>query len=700
MSSEEIIKGYDPRIVRRLITYLKPEIRLFLFAVCALIIATISDLLLPVMLKRVVDERIVVSYRRISLDSAESEDLDPLDLSSSPVIGGWVYLLSGELGVLDLEVQEALMESGVLDSESFYLFPSDREEIRGVTSLKSGLFDLDDEYGAIRLFDLDRLSRSERAILRYEDIRGVINTATIVFLLLITVLGFSFLQVYLMARVGQNVMKRLRLEIFTHTLSLRLAYLQHHPVGGLVTRATNDVETLSELFTNVAISLLKDLFIIVGVIVTMILLESRLALIAFLTVPPVVIATGFFRARARAAFRRVRHWVSEVNSFLSEHISGMQVVQLFAAERRSMKRFEERSNSLLIAGLFEVRVFAIFRPLVDLFTSLSIGVVLYYGAGLNLKGSVSLGVLIAFINLIGRFYQPIQDISEKFTVLQSAMAGGERVFDLLDTDDAVPDTGTHKFESSAAGRSIEFDGVGFGYYPEEPVIRDLSFKIDEGERIAVVGYTGAGKTTIGNLMTRLWDIQSGSIRVNGIDIRSVPLADLRSRIQPVQQDVFLFSGTVAENIRLGRELSTEELIKAAEAVNARDFIERLPHGFETMIEESGANLSTGERQLISFARVLAGKPDVIILDEATSSIDTETERLIQDALEVLLEGRTSIVIAHRLSTIRHADRIFVLSDGRLVESGSHDTLIDQNGAYATLYRLQYSEGGGQQNLEE
>ena len=695
MSDEEIIKGYDPRIVRRLITYLKPESKLFVVAVLGIIVATIADLLLPVVLKRVVDERIVVSYRRISVDSADDEVLDPLDLSSAPVIGGWVYLLAGELGAIELTDQDSLIERGALDSEAFYLFPADREDIRAITSLKSGLFDLDSEYGAIRLFDLDRLSRQERATLRYEDIQGVIRTVTIIFLLLMTILGFSFLQVYLMAKVGQNVMKRLRLEIFSHTLSLRLAYLQHHPVGGLVTRATNDVETLSELFTNVAISLLKDLFVIVGVVVTMVLLESRLALAAILTVPPVVIATGFFRARARAAFRRVRHWVSQVNSFLSEHISGMQIVQLFAAESRSLKRFEERSKSLLEASIFEVRVFAFFRPLVDLFTSVSIGIVLYYGAGLNAKGSVSLGVLIAFINLIGRFYQPIQDISEKFTVLQSAMAGGERVFDLLDTDDQIPDSGTHRLDSGVGGGSIEFDRVGFGYYPEEPVIRDLSFKINEGERIAVVGYTGAGKTTIGNLLTRLWDIQSGTILVDGIDIATIPLADLRARIQPVQQDVFLFSGTVAENIRLGRDISMDEIIEAADAVNARGFIERLPHGFETVIEESGANLSTGERQLISFARVLAGKPAVIILDEATSSIDTETERLIQNALEVLLKGRTSLVIAHRLSTIRHADRILVLSNGRLVESGSHNELIDQNGAYATLYRLQYAEGDGQ-----
>ncbi len=410
--------------------------------------------------------------------------------------------------------------------------------------------------------------------------------------------------------------------------------------------------------------------------------------VALMTTPPTLLATWFFRIKGREAYRRVRLWVSHVNTFLSVHNSGMDVVQMLGREARSMTEFLRRNGSLLDANLSEVKVMAYFRPLIDMFTSISVGVVLYFGAGMSLNEAVSLGVLIAFINLVGRFYHPIQDISEKFTVLQSAMAGGERVFDLLDTNDTIGEPVKAVPLSAARGR-IDFEQVTFGYNPDDPILKEVSFTVMPGETVALVGYTGAGKTTVFNLLVRFWDLQSGSIKIDGVDIRDLLLDRLRSIVQPVQQDVFLFSGTIEENLKLGRDLSGEKIKAAAEAVEADGFVRKLTHGYRTELQEGGANLSSGQRQLLSFARTIAGDPRVIILDEATSSIDTETERLVQTALGRLLEGRTSIVIAHRLSTIRHADRIIVLSHGRVAESGTHAELMADEGLYHSLYKLQY-----------
>jgi len=402
----------------------------------------------------------------------------------------------------------------------------------------------------------------------------------------------------------------------------------------------------------------------------------------------VLVLTLLFRRRAREVFRRVRLAVSRLNSFLSEHLSGMRVVQLFVQERLSLAQFRENNGRLLAANLGEVHAFATFRPLVDLLSTTSLAVVVYFGGRFLLRDLVSLGTLIAFLNLIRMFYEPVMDLSEKYNILQSAMAGAERVFGLLDTDARIPEPGAPKALDKVRGR-IEFDHVAFAYKEEEPVLKDLSFVVEPGETVAVVGYTGAGKTTITSLLTRLWDIQSGAIRLDGIDIREVPSSSLRRRVQSVLQDVFLFSGTVAENIRLGSPIPDHELRRAVELVRADTFIDRMPGGLQARLSERGGNLSMGQRQLLSFARVLAHNPDVLILDEATGNIDTETERLIQKALRTLLAGRTSLVIAHRLSTIRHADRILVLHKGEMFEEGTHEELMARQGLYSNLYRLQF-----------
>jgi ATP-binding cassette subfamily B protein len=544
---------------------------------------------------------------------------------------------------------------------------------------------------AIREKDLTALTPAEKRQIRAEDFIHIISMVGLLLGVLVLVFGFTLVQTLATTLVGQRVMKDMRLSLFQKTASQSTAFLSRHPVGRIVTRLTGDVETINQFFTDVLAAFLKDFSVMIGVIITLFLFSPQLTLAVLLTLPPVLAITMWSRIQARDAFRRQRTASSRVNAYLSERLSGVQVVQLFAGEKKSHLEFGQRNDELLDANLGEMRVYATFRPLVEWFSILTSAVIIVIGGNLILDLSLSLGVLIAFISLTGMFYQPVTDIAEKYTLLQSAMAGGERVFKLLDTDEHIPNEGSAAVEPVLGEMGgIKFRDVHFSYKSGEAVLKGLSFEVKAGEMAAIVGYTGAGKTTIINILTRLWDIDSGAITLDGTPIQSIALDQLRSRVLPVLQDVFLFSGSVLDNIRLGLGISDEAVKEAAKAVYADEFIMRLPEGYDTVLSEGATNISSGQRQLISFARVLAHNPAVLILDEATSSIDTETERAIQQGMARVLAGRTSIVIAHRLSTIRNADRILVLSGGRMVEEGKHDALIAEDGLYAQLYRLQFS----------
>ena len=690
MEQDKIIKGYDPVIMRRLLGFIAPYKLPTFIAIIALLIATVAELGTPIIMQRAIDDSIMARSYRLQSTVESRKVLDEYKLlSSASDAGDYLYLSETEIEKFPRTVKQELQSTGLYQPESWYLTPmSDDTQLNILIENHPRLFESLDGFLIIKYSDLNTLTSREKLTLRSGDISRLGTQTLLYFGLLTASLLFMFLQVYLMAYTGQEVMRDIREKLFGHTIRQSLGYLGKTPVGTLVTRITNDVETINEFFTSVATSILRDFSLMAGVIITMCLLDLRLALITIITLPPVLFLTIIFRTRARDAYRRLRMWVSRVNAFLSEHISGMEVVQIFGRENVSKKDFSMKNQELLKSNLAEMMVFAVFRPLINLLTSVSIGTILYFGGKMVLETTVSLGIMIAFVNLINKFYQPVMDFAEKFTIMQSAMAGGERIFNLLDTENRISDQGGKKLPSPVAGR-IEFDRVHFSYNPDEPVLRDLSFSINPGETVAIVGYTGAGKTTIANLLARMWDIQAGQIKIDGVNIQDISLKDLRQTVQPVQQDVFMFADTITENIRLGADIPDATIREAAEIVQASRFIDKLPLGYETFLAERGANLSTGQRQLLSFTRVIAHDPRILILDEATGSIDTETERLIQAAIERLMEGRTAIVIAHRLSTIRNADRILVLNEGRLMEEGSHDQLLAQDGLYATLYRLQY-----------
>ncbi len=527
--------------------------------------------------------------------------------------------------------------------------------------------------------------------IRNSDFAGLNLVAGIYLLALAAEFCLSFGETLVLNMMGQRIMFDLRMEIFRHLQKLDVAFFDKNPVGRLMTRVTTDVDALNELFTAGVISIFGDLCTLTGIIVTLFLLNFRLALAIFSVLPLLFLITFLFKIKVRDSYRRVRTAIARINAFLQENITGTAVVQIFGQEKKQHTRFVRINREHLDANLQSIFYYAIFYPLLELIGAIAIALIVWYGGLQVFGGTLTLGALVAFIQYSDRFFRPIQDLSEKYTILQSAMASSERIFKLLDTPAGIRSPDVPKADAVLKG-CVEFRNVTFAYNPGETVLHDVSFKVEPGERIALVGATGAGKSTVIALLSRFYDVQQGEILVDGTNIRDFDLQGLRRSIGIVLQDVFLFSGTVLENLRLwNTEIPEARVQEAAATVHAAHFVGRLDRGYATEVGERGSTLSVGQKLLLAFARALAYDPRILVLDEATSSIDTETEILIRDALEKLLSGRTSIIIAHRLSTIQNADRIIVLHRGRIREMGSHQELLKLKGIYWRLYQLQYKD---------
>ena len=548
------------------------------------------------------------------------------------------------------------------------------------------------------------------------DLAGLATIAALYLVALTVSFLLEYLQTWTMQVIGQRIMFDLRMQLVTHLQRLDLRFYDRNPVGRLMTRLTTDVDVLNELFTSGVVSVFGDVFTLIGIMAVLLWMDWRLALAAFAVLPLIAIITQWFRVNARESYRTVRMWIARINAYLQEHITGMTTVQLYRREQRDFEAFDEIDRQHRNANIQSIFYYAVFYPAVELVGALAASVILWVGgARIIADGNdvLTLGSLVAFLQYSQRFFRPISDLSEKFNILQGAMASSERIFGLLDTPveignsqlptansqlrgtkdqaprtkDQVPRT---KDQNWGGPGVIRFENVTFAYVEGEPVLKNVSFEVRPGERIGIVGATGSGKTTIVSLLLRFYDVQGGRITVDGVDIREMDLADLRSLFGLVLQDVQLFAGTIAGNVRLGDESISDSAVRSAlDAVHASSFVDRMPHGVDSLVAERGATLSVGQKQLLSFARALAFDPRVLILDEATSSVDTDTELLIRDALKVVMRGRTTIAIAHRLSTIQDMNRILVMHRGELREAGTHQELLALRGIYHRLYELQF-----------
>lgn len=522
------------------------------------------------------------------------------------------------------------------------------------------------------------------------DYDVIIATAVKYAVVLALSFAFNIAQTWILQKTGQNIILQMRKDLYRHIQSLGSRYFDITPVGKLVTRVTNDVEALNEMYSGILVQLFRNIVKIVGLAGVMLVLDVRLAAISFVLMPLVIGLTVLCQKIARNIYRLYRTRLTDINTFLSEHLSGMKIIQIFGRQERKFEEFHDKNTKLYKAFYREMLMYAVFRPLIYILSILSLMIVLWFGSRNVFDEIISVGTLYIFSNYIRSFFDPIQELAEQFSTLQSSIASAEKIFTVMDEDEFIPEVENPKQPDKITGK-IEFDHVWFAYDGENYVLKDVSFVINPGEKVAFVGATGAGKSSILNLIGRYYDIQKGHIYIDGIDIRQLSKKQLRSAIGQMQQDVFIFEGDVAYNIRLNDDDITDAQVKAAaEYVNASHFIEKLPQGYHEPVTERGATFSAGERQLLSFARTLAHNPSILVMDEATANIDTETEILIQEALEKLMDGRTTIMVAHRLSTIQHADCIMVMHKGRICERGTHRELLEQDGIYRKLYELQIS----------
>ena len=693
MEEGKLGKPYDLKLMVRLGAYLRRYWFLMSISLFFVLVMAVLDLVIPYLTKEAIDRYIVTSAREVVLrrDGSPEEKrlLQRFENDLIPMKKEGRFLLPPEaLSSMDRRETALFQKAGLLSENRYYLFIPRKPEEEALLIKYPTSFERSGPYCFISLDRMKGLEREDRLSLRGRDIEGILYLALIIVFILAVHFGLNFVQVYAMEVAGQKMMHDLRMKAFSHLQNLPVSFFDRSPVGRLVTRLTNDIQNVHEMFTSVLINLFRDVVLLIGIVIILLHLHREMALISFAVIPLIFVTTLFFSRRARDAFREIRFKIAQMNSFLQENFAGIQVVQLFRREEENRKRFQKINEAHYLANMRQISIYAFFVPFVEILSSGAIGLLIWYGGGRVIQEAISLGVLVAFLSYIRMFFQPIRDLSEKYNILQSAMASLERIFGLLDQEKKI-----HPSLSPIRGTikgNIEFQQVSFSYNGKDRVLNEVSFSVREGETIAIVGATGAGKTSLLSLFERFYELEEGKILLDGIDIRERDISDLRSQIGLVMQDTFLFAGDIEENIRLGDQESDGARVReVARVVNADKFIERLANQYQTRVGEGGEVLSAGQRQLLAFARALYANPKVLILDEATSHVDPETDRFIQEGLTRLLKGRTAIVIAHRLSTIQYADRIIVLHKGRVREIGTHAELMARKGLYYRLYQLQF-----------
>ena len=689
MEEGKLGKPYDLRLLKRLVPYTFPYMRIILLALFLTILITLFDLALPYISKIAIDRYILSSWYRVDLALMEKATGDKLVKETVGIQGSkdgsYGFIPHERIRKIDPSFLHELKSRRLISEERFYkLDPDLRENFR--ETAKDGIL-LNDNSFMIPFEALDHLKAGDILKLRERDLRGLslVGIALLSFLLISFLLGYG--EYYLLELIGQRIMQDIRLELFQRMQSQGVSFFDRHPVGRLVTRVTNDIENLNEMFKSVMVTVFKDFFILTGILIILLYLNWRLALVAFALLPIIFGLALLFSSLAREAFRELRAKVAKMNAFLQERITAMRIIQLFASEPFQQERFAVINHENYTAGMKQIKIFAVFMPVMDLFSSFAVAVIIWYGGGKVINEQLSLGSLVAFISYIQMFFRPIRDISEKYNIMQSAMASTERIVEFLDHREEVLDPEIPQ-ESEKMEGHLEFKNVSFGYDKERLVVKNLSFEVKPGEMVALVGATGAGKTTVVNLIERFYDPLEGEVLLDGVDVRRRAQHELRSHIGLVMQDVFIFSGSLIDNILLGKDRKGSGVLEqAVRQANADKLVQKLPAGFEHEIGEEGSNISAGERQLLSFARALAHDPKLLILDEATSSVDPETERLIQEAISKMTRKHTTLVVAHRLSTIRNADRILVMHHGRIREQGTHAALMSLRGIYYKLNRF-------------